>query len=131
MEERIEKELELLRQRYPDLEYKEEGRWVRIPSYPLREGWNRSSTEVVFQIPVGYPGTPPYGIYAPSARLFNKTRPDDYSEAATTQPPFPGTWGIFSWQPADGQWRATTDLVTGSNLFNWVTGFADRFREGK
>lgn len=131
MEERIKKELELLRQRYHELEYKEEGRWVRISSYPLPEGWNRSSTEVVFQIPAGYPGTPPYGIYIPSGILFNQARPDSYSEPAPTQPPFPGTWGIFSWQPADGQWRATANLVTGSNLLNWVTGFADRFREGK
>ena len=96
MEERIERELALLRQRYGGLEYKEEGRWVRIPSYPLPEGWNRSSTEVVFQILIGYPGTPPYGIYTPAGLLFNKEPPNSYTEPASTQPPFPGTWGIFS-----------------------------------
>lgn len=132
MEERIKKELELLLQRYPDLEYKEEGQWIRIPSYPLPEGWNRSSTDVAFQIPVaGYPGVPPYGIYTPTGLLFKQTKPDNYTEPAPTQLPFPGTWGIFSWRPDDGQWRATADLMTGSNLLNWVTGFADRFREGK
>jgi hypothetical protein len=131
MEERIEKELALLRQRYSNLEYKEEGRWIRIPSYPLPEGWNRSSTEVAFQIPVVYPGTPPYGIYTPAGLLFNGERPNNYTEPGPTQPPFPGTWGIFSWSPADGQWRPTVDLTTGSNLLNWVMGFADRFRQGK
>ena len=131
MEERIEKELALLKQRYPDLEYKEEGRWVRIPSYLLPEGWNRSATEVVFQIPVGFPGTPPYGIFTPAGLLFNGERPNNYTEPAPTQPPFMGTWGIFSWMPDDGQWRPTADPVTGSNLLNWVVGFANRFRQGK
>lgn len=130
MDERIKKELELLRRRNPELEYKEEGRWIRIPSYPLPKGWNRVSTDVAFQIIAGYPGAPPYGIYVPAGLLFNQGRPDNYTEPAQTQPPFPGTWGVFSWQ-VDGQWRATTDLVTGSNLLNWVMGFADRFREGK
>lgn len=131
MEERIEKELALLRQRYSNLEYKEEACWIHLPSYPLPERWNRSSTEVVFQIPVGYPGTPPYGIYILAGLLFNGERPNNYTEPSPTQPPFPGTWGIFSWSPAAGQWRPTADLTTGSNLLNWVRGFADRFREGK
>jgi len=133
MEERIKEELTLIRQQFPDAEYHEEGHWVRIPSYPLPEGWNRSSTEVAFQIPVdrGYPGTPPYGIYVPVSLRFQGARPDNYTEPASNQPPFSGTWGIFSWTPADGQWRPTADLRKGSNLLNWILGFADRFREGK
>lgn len=131
MQERITQELALLRQRYPSLEYKEEGRWVRIPSYPLPEGWNLTPTDVAFQIPVGYPGTPPYGLYTPIGLLFKGERPNNYTEPAPNQPPFLGTWGVFSWMPDDGQWRATTDLLMGSNLLNWVTGFADRFRQGK
>lgn len=130
MDERMVKELELLRRRYPEVEYKEEGRWVRIPSYPLPEGWNRSSTDVAFQIINGYPAAPPYGIYVPAGLLFNQVRPDNYTEPAQTKPPFLGIWGMFSWQ-VDGPWRATADLVTGSNLSNWVAGFADRFQEGK
>ncbi len=131
MEERIEQELALLRSRFPDLEYKEEGRWVRIPSYPVPEGWNRSATGVAFQIPPGHPGSPPYGIYVPGGLMFKGERPNNYTEPASNQPPFGGTWGVFSWAPQDGQWRATADLVTGSNLLNWVLGFADRFREGR
>lgn len=130
MEERIAKELDLLRRRYLDVEYKEGGQWFRIPSYPLPEGWNRPSTDVAFQISPVYPGTHPYGIYVPAGLLFNQVRPDNYTEPAQNKPPFPGTWGMFSWQ-VDGPWRATTDLVTGSNISNWVAGFADRFREGK
>lgn len=129
LEERIQKELELLRARY-NVEFVEEGRWARIASYPLPPGWNRPATAVAFQIPVGYPGTPPYGIYVPVGIAFNSQPPNNYKEPAPTQPPFGGTWGIFSWQP-DGQWQATADIISGSHLLNWVIGFAGRFGEGE
>lgn len=130
MEDRIQQELTLLRSRFPKLEYQEEGRWIRIPNYPLPEGWNLPTTDVAFQIPVGYPGTPPYGIYVPAGLTFSGASPDNYKEPAPTQPPFGGTWGIFSWAP-EGPWRATADIVSGSNLLNLGMGFADRFRQGK
>ncbi|MGH7412197.1 MAG: E2/UBC family protein [Candidatus Methylomirabilis sp.] len=131
MQERIEQELALLRQHYPKLEYLPAGKWVRIPSYPLPADWNRSATDVAFQIPEAYPGTPPYGIYVPAGILFNAARPNNYTEPANTQPPFGGTWGIFSWAPEDGQWRPGATVTSGSNLLNWVRGFAHRFREGQ
>lgn len=131
MQQRIEQELVLLRGRYPKLEYRPEGQWVRIPDYSLPPGWNRAVSDVVFQIQVAHPGTPPYGIYSPSGLTFNGQRPDNYTEPAPSQPPFGGTWGVFSWAPGDGEWRPTADPHTGSNLLNWVIGFATRFREGK
>lgn len=131
MNERIAAEMDLLRKKFPDLEHTEEGQWVHIPSYPLPEGWNRSATDVAFQMPQSYPGTPPYGIYVPVGILFNESRPESYTEPAPAQPPFAGTWGIFSWTTVDGQWRATTDPLTGANLINWVIGFTQRFKEGR
>ena len=130
MQQRIDQELKLLRKRYPDLEYGADGHWIRIPGYPLPERWSCKSTDVAFQVRSGFPGTPPYGIYVPIGLTFNGGRPNDYTEPAATQPPFGGVWGIFSWTPIDGQWRATADPVTGSNLLNWTGGFADRFRQG-
>lgn len=129
MQERIDQELALLRQRYPNLEYRPDGRWVRIPSYPLPAGWNRTSTDVAFQIPVGYPGTPPYGICTPTGLLFNELPPDN-CVAADPQLPFGGSWCRFSWQP-DGPWQPAVEITASSNLLNWVVGFADRFRQGK
>jgi len=131
MQERSEQELALLRQLYPNLQYVPAGQWIWIPSYALPAGWNRNATDIAFQIPTGYPGTPPYGIYVPAGILFNGARPNNYTEPANTQPSFGGTWGIFSWQPADGQWRPGATVTSGSNLLNWVRGFADRFREGQ
>lgn len=131
MQERIDAELVLLRGRYPDLGYQPEGRWVKIAQYPLPAGWSGGDTDVAFQIPVGFPGTPPYGIYVPVGITFGGARPDNYNEPAPSQPPFGGSWGIFSWTPDAESWRATADPTTGSNLLNWVIGFAQRFREGK
>lgn len=131
MNERIQAEVTLIRSRYPDAECEEAGVWVRIPAFTLPKGWSREATDVAFQIPNGYPGVPPYGIYVPSGLLFAGSQPDNYSDPAGTQPPFPDSWAVFSWLPADGEWRATADLHSGSNLLNWITGFSARFGEGK
>ncbi len=128
MKERVDQELELLGKDYPSLEYREEGRWVRIPKYPLPTGvWNLEETEVSFQIPEGYPGQPPYGFYVPDGLLVKATDrpPNNYGPAQT---PFPGTWGKFSWAPEN--WRPSADVASGSNLLNFVRSFMERFLEG-
>ena len=128
--ERIKAELALIQQDHPEVAYVEEGRWVRVSSYPLPEGWSQAATDVAFQIGEGYPGAPPYGFYVPSGIQFQGTSPDNYTESADNQPPFEGTWGLFSWTPVDGLWQSTADVHKGSNLLHWVRGFADRFKEG-
>ena len=131
MKERIDKELALLRQHYPKLEYREDSRWVRIPEYPLPEGWNRSTTDVAFQIPTGFPGSPPYGFQVPVGIQFKGEKPANYEESISTQAPFGGQWGQFSWS-VDG-WKATAepDPIRGYTLLAWVRSFADRFQAGK
>ena len=130
MQERIEQELALLRTRYPDLEYRGEGQWVRIPSYPIASGWNRTGSPIAFQIPPGFPGTPPYSFYVPSGIEYSSARPNNYVDPAPNQPPLAGgPWGVFSWSHTE-DWRPTADLRSGSNLLNWAIGFAQRFREG-
>ena len=133
MQERIDKELALLRRSYPDLEYRAEGRWIRVPAYPLPPGWSSQTTDVAFDIPPEFPGGPPYGIYVPAGLTVNGQRPDNYAEPASKQPPFEGTWGVLSWTTLDGQWRATAepDPTRGYSLLSWVKGFAERLREGK
>lgn len=129
MQDRVEKELQLLKARFA-FEYQPIGQWVRILRYPLPAGWSIESTDLVFQVPVQYPAAPPYGIYAQVGLRFNGQIPGSYSEPAPTQPPFPGKWAIFSWTPADGNWYAAADISDGSNLLNWIVGFRERFREG-
>lgn len=129
MSSRIEQEVALLRQRYPDLDYVENGCWVRIQAYPLPDGWDKTAIPVAFQIPRGYPGAAPYGFYVPSGTLFRGQRPQNYTEPAANQPPFGGSWGMFSWSPAE-EWRPSADPTKGPNLLRWVSSFTERFREG-
>lgn len=129
MEQRIEKELELLKQFFPDIEYHSNEHWFYIPSYPLLDGWNRTSIEIAFQIKKGYPGTKPYAFYVPVGLRFNDEKPKNYKEPAKNQPPFDGEWGCISWSVTN-EWRPTANLKSGSNLLNWVNSFKDRFQEG-
>ena len=129
MTERIQVELSLIQQAFPDMVYQEEGSWVYLPSYPLPKGWNREATDVAFQISDGYPAAPPYGFYVPSGIEFDGTTPNNYTDPASNQPPFGETWGIFSWAPIDGEWKPTGDARRGSNLLQWARGFANRFQE--
>jgi hypothetical protein len=133
MTERIEKELVLLRKHYPRLEYRDDGQWVRIPDYPLPDGWNRENTDVAFQIPIGFPGAPPYAFFVLVGIQFRGEKPANYEESISNRPPFDGSWGQFSWSTVDGQWRATAspDPAKGYTLVDWARGFANRFQEGK
>lgn len=132
MNSRIEKELEILRSFYPKVTYIENGQWVLVEDYPIPLGlsWNQQQTNICFQIPLAYPGSPPYGFYVPAGILYDGSPPKNgYRESPDNNPPFPGTWGFFSWQHDTG-WHATSDLQTGSNLINFVRTFKDRFLEG-
>ena len=130
MQERMQDELNLLRQRFSSVEYRQEGRWFLIPSYPLPQGWNRETTDVAFQVDAGYPVTQLYGIYVPAGLRFQGVVPDNYTEPVDN-PPFEGAWGLFSWYPDGDSWRPSDDIHKGTNLLDWVRGFKRRFDEGK
>lgn len=129
-DERIAAEIELLRGVYPGMRYESTGRWILLPGYALPDGWSATAVDVAFQISASHPGTPPYGVYAPSGLQFRGTAPTNYSDPAANQPPFPGRWAIFSWTPEEGQWLPLADPSKGANLVNWAVGIAQRFRQG-
>jgi len=128
VEKRIEVELTLIRQAFPNVVYQNAGHWVCLPSYPLPEGWNRVATDIAFQIGDGFPAAPPYGFYVPSGIQYRGNIPSSYTEPAASGPPFEGSWGFFSWAPT--MWKPAADAHKGSNLLQWAKGFADRFQEG-
>jgi hypothetical protein len=128
MSPRIEQELALLRRYFPDLEYRAEGQWVRLPRYILPgEIWNRNETEVCFQILPGHPAQPPYGFFVPT-HLQLKSGAAVLNRVDSAEPPFPGSWAKFSWSLPE--WRPTADLQSGTNLFNFAASFQARFAEG-
>lgn len=131
MNDRIEEELALLKKSFPRVDYVEDGQWVLIEDYPIPGDlpWNRTETDVCFQIPIEYPGKPPYGFYVPSGILCSGEVPGSYKDVADNRPPFPGQWGFFSWQAEE--WCPVANLISGSNLLNYARMFRNRFLEGK
>lgn len=125
--ERLEQELELLRTVYPDLEYRpvDGADWVRLPSYPVPEGWSHPSVEVAFQIPA-QAGQAPYAFWVrPALRLAGDGMPSNYTPTAAT--PWGGDWAQFSWSPL--QWVPKADIRAGANMLNFARSFADRLAE--
>ena len=130
MATRIEQEVDLLRPAFPNLDYRKQDQWVLIPAYQLPPGWEPSLVDISILIPAEYPKNPPYGIYVRPELHFKGEGPDRYKYPAPNQPPFGGTWGVFSWAP-EGAWAPKAEITHGSNLYNWVQSFRQRFLEGR
>lgn len=126
-DDRMAQEMVLLWRHFPQAE--QHGAWIKIPDciFPGSH-WGRESGTVCFEVPIGFPGNPPYGFYILGGIRLKaaETVPQNYQEPAAT--PFPGTWGKFSWTH-DGDWHPTGDVVSGNNLMNFVCTFGDRFKE--
>jgi len=134
MRARIEQELALLREHYPDVEHKElDGEdWFRLPRYGFPPGWQVGQTaieesEIAFQVKADYPGAPPYGFLVPTNLNFKGAAPTN-TGAPPKQPPFAGNWLHFSWSVDD--WSAKADGRKGSNLLAWSRSFSQRLKEG-
>jgi hypothetical protein len=123
--DRIQQELDLLRAVFPELEWRPDAFWARIPVYPVPgDVWQPAVVEVAFRIPPTA-GEQPYaffvrpGLQAP-AQITNYTYP-----ASTC---FGDDWGQFSWAPE--VWCPHAEITRGSNMLHFVRSFADRLREG-
>jgi len=127
--DRLQRDLELVRGRYPELQFREEGQWVFLPEYVVSHGWKQKKYAVCFQIRAGYPDISPYGInVSPPPEREDGAQVQSYVSNPEPAPPFEGSWGRFSWE-IEG-WRATPDLVSGSTLLNYVESIRKRFEEG-
>lgn len=134
MRPRIEQELALLRQHYPDIEHREHGGedWFRVPAYSFPPGWRIgeaaiSVAPVAFRVSASYPTAEPYGFLAPAGINFKGNPPGNPGN--TPPGPFPGDWQHFSWAP-DASWMPSSEVGSGSNLLGWVRGFMQRLKEG-
>lgn len=126
---RLEEEYRLLLNRYPSAQHRAEGRWFLVPDYVLPEGWNRDQTDLAFQLPDGYPQTPPYGFYVPSGLRFRGTMPGNFTDPAAASPPLgSGPWAFFSGNP--DIWAPAVAIEEGSNVVTWVTAIGVRLKEG-
>ena len=126
MMERIRAELELVRSHYPDLEFRDEDFWARIPTYPIPEEWGRRHAAVAFQVPRDFFGQQPYGFWIhPPLELPGGGVPSNTSGPVAT--PFGDGWQQFSWAPEI--WRPGPEPRNGTNLLDFVRSFALRLSE--
>jgi hypothetical protein len=125
--ERIQLELTLLRTVYPDLEWRPDTFWARIPAYPVPHGpWQATVTEAAFRIPPTV-GEQPYAFFVRPGLTAVDGRPiTNYTFPVATC--FGDGWGQFSWAPE--AWAPHVEITRGSNMLNFVRSFADRLREG-
>ncbi len=129
MTERLQRDLALVSGRYPKMQFREEGLWILLPEYLVPGGWKQSAYDVCFQVRPGYPDISPYGInVTPPPERSDGTALGSYVLHPDPKPPFAGEWGRFSWE-IEG-WRSTPDLISGSNLLNYVESIRKRFEEG-
>lgn len=129
MTDRLRRDLELVGGRYPLMQFREEGLWVFLPQYLVPAGWKLRAYDVCFQIRAGYPDISPYGInVSPPPAREDGAGLGNYVPNPDPKPPFGGEWGRFSWEIDN--WRATPDLISGSNLLNYVESIRKRFEEG-
>lgn len=133
MRARIEQELALLREYYPDIQHKEHAGddWFLIPRYPFPAGWRVNKAEITegqicFRIGAAYPSGEPYGFCGPAGVNFKGQAPQN--TGSPVQPPFEGSWQHFSWAPKG--WTPTADVRKGSNLLVWARSFVHRLGEG-
>lgn len=131
MTDRVNKELETLKKYFPSLVINETNNWGLIIDYNLPKDieWVPAIVQVCFNIPIGYPGAAPYGIYVPSSIRFKNEVPNNFNLSPKNKPPFEGEWGILSWQL--DPWKPAAEISMGSNLLNFVQSFYNRFLEGK
>src|SRR5689334_20603143 len=126
MNDRIEAELNLLRNTYPQLQsgqLQSGPHWVLIPRYVLPVNrFNMDVTPVLFSLPVGYPNTGPDNFFVDvNLRLRDGSNPLAFNpnpNSSTGPAPIPGNWGWFSWHPYG--WRPSSEVAKGDNLLTYV-----------
>jgi len=123
MNERVREEIELLKKQFPELQHGDQLDWGLIPELVLPpERFNKSSTKVLFRIPVGYPATGPDNFFVDAdLRLKGGANPPAFnigSQSSSGNAPVAGEWGWFSWHPQ--AWRPAATIEGGDNLLGFV-----------
>jgi hypothetical protein len=122
MHERVQQEINLLKEEYPGLQYGQGLDWVLLPQYVLPLLYNIEQTPLLWLIPPGYPQTGPDDFFTDGdLRLKNGINPPSFNlgpNSSSGVAPIPGNWGWFSWHPEN--WLPATTIEKGDNLFTFL-----------
>jgi hypothetical protein len=127
--ERLQREFELVAQRYGELELAEDLTWLVIERFALPAGWSTGVTRLLLMIPVGYPATPPdnFAIDA-DIRLAGGGEPGNLAGRIGHAG---REWLQFSWHVVDGAdgWAPHAEIEQGDNLLTFLLGVESRLAE--
>lgn len=123
MHARVRDEIELLKRQFPELRHGDQLDWVLIPELVLPQArFNKTSTKLLFRIPVGYPQTGPDNFFVDAdLRLRDGSSPLAFNvgpQSSSGAAPLEGNWGWFSWHPQ--KWRPAATIEGGDNLGGFV-----------
>lgn len=119
-------EIELVRRRCGELEVAPDMSWVIIKSFPIPGGWTRTTSELLFVIPSGYPVTPPDNFYVANDLFLEGG--GEPGNAPRDQVQLGRSWRMFSWH-LDDTWRPHADVTSGDNLLTFLLKCEDRLTE--
>jgi len=126
MIDRILQEVKLLQKQYGVVENDSDGKWVLIKNYQLPKGWNKDQTDILINIPAGYPATPPNNFFVPvGLRLTNGANINAYTEPHLH---WNKDWGQFSYH-SDGDWIPSKDMLDGDTLLTFMLSVQKRLSE--
>lgn len=128
VDDRLEEELNHLRNRWPDLTYEADGRWILLPKYETPDTIAQDEVAICFQVRSNHPRRAPYAFYVRKPVELEKEGEFDNVTNANGLP-FEGDWLKFSWKPAN--WQPGSTVGSGSNLTTWAHSFYNRLEEGK
>jgi hypothetical protein len=123
-----ERQFEKLQVRYPEakLEALPSGAaLISIPNFQLPAGWNASSTEVKFIVPVGYPGPAPDCFWTDAGLRLADGRMPQNAQDTNPIPEVPGNYLWFSWHV----WPATQWHPSRDDLMTYVSIIRRRFEQ--
>lgn len=123
MHERVAREIELVRQRHPNLQHGAKLDWVLVPDYPLPSGrFNKDRSRLLFLIPVGYPSTGPDNFFVDGDLQLKSggappgLNPGPNSNTGTA--PVGENWAWFSWHAKS--WGPAASIEGGDNLLTFL-----------
>lgn len=126
MEGRIQKEFEMLSEKYEVIDKDPSFQWILI-KYKLQPGWNKEDVEILLLIPAGYPSTKPDNFYVPHGLAAANPSVQIQNCGNCDLKILGRTWLQFSFHVEE--WRPSEDIVSGHNLLTFMAGVVQRLTE--
>jgi len=127
MMERRKQELRLVETGYGELEVSPTLDVFIVKHWGLPPGWSKSETQVLIQIPPGYPVTPPDNFYTDQDLcLEGGLQPGNSNPNVVLMD---RQWRLFSYHVEGGDWLPHADALKGHNFLTFLQGVTKRLRE--